>query len=296
MKHILAYGEIIWDVYPGQRVLGGAPLNFAAHIVRCGGSCELLSAVGDDKLGYEAMTQIESLGMSDRYIQTNGHPTGQCCVSINDRGVPSYHIVEDVSYDYIDFSGQIREDICDFDILYFGTLSQRSERSRKTLRALIAESRFSQIVCDVNLRPNCYDRESILLCLENATILKVSAEEEPVLRNFAQYAPKDESPGEIAKAICEKYSNIQICLITMGGDGSYGYERASGIGYSQPAKGDNVVSTVGAGDSYLAAFVVGTLNDLPMADRMDMAAHVSGFVVGCVEAIPRYTISELYKK
>ncbi len=287
---ILAMGEVIWDVYPDKKALGGAPLNFAAHAVLCGAESALVSAVGADELGAAARAELADFGVDTRYIKTAEFPTGQCLVTLDENAVPHYNVLRGVAYDNITLSDAELADINAraFDALYFGTLIQREPTSRATLRALLAACSFPTVICDVNLRPNCYDAASVSLCLSNATVLKVSMEEEPLLRALAGYAPQDESPLAIAQALCAACPQLRTVILTLGKDGSFAYTAADGKSYTQPAIGDKVVSTVGAGDSFAAAWLTSYLAGKPVPECMKKAAEVSGFVVAHTQAVPRY--------
>jgi fructokinase len=206
---ILALGEIIWDVYEGPEphaVIGGAPLNFAAHCVRCGADCALVSAVGKDTLGREAAGILRAFGVDDRYVAEVAAPTGTCRVSLDASGVPTYCITPDVAYDAIALTDEQLKEIrqAGYAAFSYGTLIQRTPAQRALLDRILAAVPFPEIFCDVNLRPLCYDRDSALRCLAHATTLKVSLEEEPLLRALELYpAPKDETPAAIAAAIAE---------------------------------------------------------------------------------------------
>lgn len=287
---ILSVGEIIWDVYPEKKVIGGAPLNFAAHAVICGAESVLVSAVGEDALGEEALGALHSFGVDCRYIKKNKHKTGQCIVTLDEQAVPCYHVLTDVAYDNIVLSKSDIDEIVNqsYDALYFGTLIQRNACSAEALRTIVAHHAFRIVFCDVNLRPNCYDRDSVAFCLKNATVLKISAEEEPLLREFGMYAPKDESLKAVAESLCKAYPQLEIVLITLGKEGSYAYEAKTDKDYFQAAVGERVVSTVGAGDSYSAAFLTSYLSGKSITDCMKKAAEISGFVVAHTEAVPVY--------
>ena len=143
------------------------------------------------------------------------------------------------------------------------------------------------IVCDVNLRPDCYDLESIAFCLQNATILKVSFEEESLLRACAEYIPTGSTPRAIAEALCEAYPQLEVVIITLGKNGSYSYCSKEQSECYQEAIGNEVVSTVGAGDSFTAAWLTSYLNQQPMEQCMKYAAQISGIVVANLQAVPR---------
>jgi fructokinase len=287
---ILSVGEIIWDVFPDRRAIGGAPLNFAAHCALCGAQSALLSAVGGDPLGEESLKALADFGVRTDYVQTNSLPTGQCIVTLDENRIPSYRILRGVAYDGIVSSdgtvGRIASE--QFDALYFGTLIQREQVSRRAVREIVQKCRFETVFCDVNLRPDCFDADSVAFCMENASILKVSMEEEPSLRALAGYRPKGEDVQSVAQAICERFGNVRILLLTLGEKGSFAYDARSRKAYRQEALGGSVVSTVGAGDSFSAAWLASYLAGKPIEACMRKAAEISGFVVAHTEAVPKY--------
>ena len=289
-KKILAFGEVIWDIYPEEQVIGGAPLNFAAHSAACGVKSYLLSGVGADELGIAAMEKIRDFGVKTDFVQTvQAAPTGQCLVKLNARSVPSYNVLKNVAYDGIclteDDLAQVRAQ--KFDVLYFGTLIQRDMISRSALSALLEACDFEDIFCDLNLRPDCYDADSVSLCLRNATILKISDEEEPILRKMGFYHCFSDSPEAIAKAIAARYGNLKHILITCGAKGSMQYVTESGECFHQSIVKVPVVSTVGAGDSFSAAWLSAHLDGLPPTTCLRKAAELSAFVVSRREAVPK---------
>lgn len=234
--------------------------------------------------------EMTEFGVECRYIKKNTQPTGQCFVTLDEAGIPHYNVLCDVAYDGIALDGGDFSRIAEegYDALYFGTLIQRETASRKAVRDLVATCHFPTVICDVNLRPNCYDSDSVKFCLRNASVLKVSMEEEPLLRAFGGYTPADDSPRAVALALCESYPQLEVVLVTLGKDGSYAYTAKEGREFRQKSIGDTVVSTVGAGDSFAAAWLVSYLNQKPIAECMRRAAEVSGFVVAHTQAVPRY--------
>ena len=293
MVKILTFGEIIWDIYGSDEVLGGAGLNFAAHAGKCGAESAILSAVGNDKLGERAVAEISRLGVDTRFLLKNNYETGKCLVTLDGRGIPSYELLTNTAYDFIKIGEQEFSEIknADFDALYFGSLIQRSGESRATLRKLLTEVSFKDVICDVNLRKNCYDRESVLFCLENATILKISDEEEPLLREMKLYSAEDSTPEKITVAIAKKYKNIGCILFTMGERGAYVYESREKRGFYSSPKSAKVISSVGAGDSFTAAFVTSYLSGNSDESSAELAAALAAFVVSRKEAIPEYRIT-----
>lgn len=281
-KSILSVGEIIWDVFDGGARIGGATLNFAAHCALLGADSNLLSAVGYDELGDKAMNAISDLGVRMELIERVNYPTGSCKVTLDDKGVPRYDVARDVAYDHLTLP---QKELPTYDALYFGTLIQRSDDSRAVLKSVLAGKKARVVMCDVNLRKDCYNEESAQLCLSSATILKISKEEEPLLRSMGLYTPISSSELDVAKAIADRYKNISVIVFTKGSDGSSAYCR-NGEAVYQPALGGTAVSTVGAGDSFSAAFLMSYLRGQSVAEALKNGAELGGYVVACEGAVP----------
>lgn len=280
---ILSFGEIIWDVYPQKKCIGGAPLNFAAHAAREGAEAYLLSAVGNDTLGAEALDIIKEHGVDTSLVHTaDGLPTGQCTVTLSDSGVPSYRIEENTAYDHIPFADGAAD--IGFDAFVFGTLALRGEHNRKTVRELLKKNVAREVFVDLNLRKPFYSKKNIILGLENATILKVSDEELPAVMQMA-FGTETDSEGSIG-IIAEKYKNIKLIILTCGADGSVAYDLCNGETHRCAIEKVSVVSTVGAGDSFGAAFLVNYLSGKSIPCCLERAAHVSALVVSRAEALP----------
>ena len=179
-----------------------------------------------------------------------------------------------------------------FDALYFGTLIQRQDKTRKLLRHICDVGAFGEVICDVNLRDGCYDADSALYCLRSATILKISDEEEPRLRQMGMYQCEHTTAEAIARCICREYPNVKILLLTMGHNGALAYCGKSGKAYYTPAVPADTVSTVGAGDSFLAAWCTAYLGGESIEVASERAAMLSSFVVSRKEAVPDYEIRD----
>lgn len=282
---ILSFGEIIWDVYADKSCIGGAPFNFAAHAAGLGADSYLVSAVGDDKPGTDALKAAKKFGIKDDFIQTvPDKQTGACLVSLNEQKVPSYNILTDVSYDYISFPQNIEG--MEFDVFCFGTLIQRSENNVKTIIDLLNKVKFKEVLCDINIRPPFYNENSIRLCFESASILKISREELSVTVK-AVFGAEVKDYSAAAEMIVSAYKNIKLVIITLDSDGSYVYDAENKTEYRRMCEKVNVVSTVGAGDSYTAAFAVSLLSGDNIKTALDKATKLSAFVVEHAEAVPR---------
>lgn len=278
---ILSFGEIIWDIYPDERCIGGAPLNFAAHAAQQGAESLLISAVGDDALGTAAREALLRFGVDDSLVSTvTGKPTGQCLVTLDEENKPHYDLLADTAYDAISCDA-----IPACDAFVFGTLIQRSAHNRRTLQWLLENGQFREVFCDLNIRPPYYDRDSVERCLRYATMLKVSREELPAVTEllYGESLPIEEAIGQL----CTDHPNIRLCLVTLDRDGALVYEAATDKTFRQAAKPVDVVSTVGAGDSFGAAFLTTYLRSGDIDAALQKAVEVSAFVVAHKEAVPQ---------
>lgn len=280
---VLAVGEIIFDIFGNEAAIGGAPLNFCAHCVACGAQAALVSGTGNDEYGKKALEEMKKFGVRTDFVCRNNLETGKCIVTVSN-GQPSYNVLRPAAYDRvcIDIDAIKKYSA---DVFAFGTLVQREETSRSAVRKILEECSFGEIFCDVNLRKGCYDRESCALCLENATILKLSDEEEPLLAQFGFY-DTDKNEKNLLRNIAQKYNNIRIILFTKGEKGSVVYDVANGRFADISAVKTNVISTVGAGDSYSAAFLCEYLKSGDLIKAGESGAKRSAFVVSKKEAIP----------
>ena len=280
---LLSFGEVLWDVYPDDRFIGGAPLNFAAHCARHGMDAYMLSAVGDDALGKQTLPRLENWGLHTEFVSVLSHKqTGKCLVTLDENSVPSYNLLTDVAWDEIPCQAAADRR---FDVLYFGTLALRSRYNADSLQSLIAAGSFRHIFVDVNIRPPFYSRESVCFALENATIVKLSDEELPTVAAVLEL-PLCDDQAENAKVLAEKFPNLQLILITLGKAGSCAYAVANQAFYTQGPVEANVVSTVGAGDSFGAAFLAYYIENRPIAQCLEHAAQVAAYVVSHFDAIP----------
>lgn len=280
---LLSFGEILWDIYPAQKYLGGAPLNFAAHFSKHGGEAYMVSAVGRDSLGQAALEQLTAWRVNPAYIaQLEGKETGQCLVQLDEHGVPSYTIKQDVAYDYID-SAAVADG---FDALYFGSLALRSEHNRQELMRLINSHRFPEVFVDVNVRQPFVSRESLLICTENATVLKISDEELPLFSG--EVFGREYDSAAVVKKLASTYGNLNVVIVTRGAQGSLAYDCRSNRTVRCDAEPVTVASTVGAGDSFSAAFLYRYMAGWDIPRCLKAASRVSAYVVSRTEAVPEY--------
>lgn len=279
---VLTFGEILWDVYPTEKFLGGASLNFGAHLAKHGHEVYMLSALGQDDLGREALEQVRAWNMRTDFVaMLADQPTGACVVTLDEKGMPTYDLKNNVAYD--DISGEVAGD---FDVLYFGTLALRGDHNRASVKKLLAEKTFTQVFVDVNIRPPYQFPETAAMAAENATILKVSEEE---LNEVARLLGMEKAKHDVfAKALAAKYPNLRYIVITLGGDGAYGLDCVSGAEVTCPSEKVKVASTVGAGDSFGAAFLHKLFTGGDLESCLRYAGKVAAFVVSQNPAVPDY--------
>lgn len=284
---LLAFGEILFDLFPGDAHLGGAPFNFSAHTVLQGGEATLLSAVGADAYGERARSGAAALGVdTGRIAVLPTLPTGTCLVELCEGG-HSFHLRDHVAYDRIPYP----EGLPPYDVFSFGTLALRHEENRRTCARILAEHAFREVYSDLNLREPYVVREAVLFCLENATVVKISDEELPAV--LALSIGRDLPPEEAAHALAAAFPHIRLLLITCGADGALALSTADGAMYRADAAKVKVASTVGAGDSFGAAFLYWYFHGRTVLDALAIASAVGGFVVTHEEAVPFYRIGDI---
>ena len=274
-KKIAAFGELLWDLLPNRKVLGGAPANFIYRINSFGDNGTLLSKVGNDKAGREAREALKRLGVSDENIQTDYEfPTGSVKVKIDNFGNADYNIITDVAYDHIEINAEMIDAFSQASCVCFGTLVQRYGISKNTLRELIHESPDVVKFLDINLRNNCYTAASIEESLKMANILKTNDEELLITKNLLNL--KHENLKELAQETIEKY-NLEIILCTLGSNGAFCLTNEDVFYYDsgyQISLGD----TVGSGDAFSAGFVHYYMNDRPIEEALSFGNAAGAMV------------------
>lgn len=281
---ILSFGEILWDVYPDEKYLGGASLNFAAHLAKNGEEAYMLSALGRDTLGADAKSMVEKWNVSTRFVaELPDKETGKCLVTLDENRIPSYNLLDRVAYDFIP-TDTVEGD---FDVLYFGTLALRGAYNRDALQALLSRKAFREVFVDVNIRPPFYSEESVRFAFSKATIVKVSDEELPTVQGLLGMAKSDDYVA-FAEALKDSYPNLNCIIITRGGEGAYALNCKTGEHAACPSEKVQVVSTVGAGDSFSAGFLHKYLAGACLMDCLAYATKIAGFVVSQYDAVPEY--------
>ena len=278
-KVIVGIGEILWDMLPAGKALGGAPANFAYHALRLGEEGWVVSAIGDDPLGAEIM-EIVAEKRLNHLIAVTDQPTGTVRVSLDAKRVPSYNITEDVAWDNIPFTPEMEALAARADAVCFGSLVQRMASRDSVLRFLRATRPEALRVFDINLRQHYYSREVIDESLKLADILKINDEE---IRIVADMFGLGDDDTAACRALIARYG-LQLVILTKGADGSEVI--TADESFPQKAGKVKVVDTVGAGDSFTAAFVVAYLRGLSLSDAQRLANETAAYVCSCKGAMP----------
>jgi fructokinase len=283
----LAFGEILWDVIDGKEHIGGAPFNLSAHLARMGTEAAIVSSLGKDGRGERAMEILKSMGLRSSFVKINEDlPTGVVLVEIDGAGKPTYDIKEGVAWDRIELGDEQIEEIRGetWDVLVCGSLAQRTEYNRKSLRALLEAAAPREVFFDVNLRLDYFSAAILKETMERTSILKLNDEEVPVVSGLV--LGKELKDREFCEAI-ESEWGIHTTAITRGGQGASVYQ---GDRYVHvPAAPVDVVDTVGAGDSFSAAFLYGLHKTGDILKAAEFAVKLSSFVAGSQGALPPYS-------
>ena len=271
---IFGIGEIVWDCLPEGKKLGGAPVNFAYYAGKLGAMSYPVSAVGADELGREALSQCRSLGLDTRFISVNNYPTSRVLVSLDGAGIPQYEILEGVAWDCLEARPDVLEAVSCADAVCWGTLAGRSAGSFRAISSLVNAASESCIkVFDINLRQHYYSRECIESSMEAATALKLNEDELPVLINLFSL-PQEASPALMKIA---RRWNLQYVIYTCGSSFSEIHSTSGMLSHIATPE-VKVVDTVGAGDSFTAAFITSLLQgkaiEAAHSDAVALAARV----------------------
>lgn len=280
---IVGLGEVLWDCLPQGRKLGGAPANFAYHVSQFGFESCVISAIGNDDLGHEILDNFNEKGLHYN-IPFVAYPTGTVQVSLNDKGIPEYDICTNVAWDNIPFTDALKQIAENTHAVCFGSLAQRNEVSRKTIYDFLdhmPQTADTLRVFDINLRQHFYSAEIIKTSLEKCNVLKINDEELIILRDMFGY--KMDTDG-ICQEILKTY-NLRMLILTCGTEGSYVYESSGSWSFlATPIV--EVADTVGAGDSFTAAFVASILLGKNIQEAHKIAVQASAFVCTQHGAMP----------
>jgi fructokinase len=284
---VVGLGELLWDLFPKGKQLGGAPANFAYITALLGDSGIVASRVGDDRLGQEALWHLKSSGLDVSRVQRDlTHPTGTVKVEVDHRGQPEYHISENVAWDFLEFSedwialARATHAVC------FGSLAQRNSVSRATIRAFLsALPSFAIGIFDVNLRQSYFSGDLLRDSARHAKILKLNHEEFPRFLDLVQSPLKGSERSDVSAArwLCREFG-IRLVCITRGAAGSALITAESHD--EHPGFSVKIADTVGAGDAFTATLVHHALRGSSLHTMNAAANRMGAWVASQEGAMP----------
>jgi fructokinase len=283
---VAAIGEVLWDMYPDAARFGGAPANFACHAAALGADAPLVSAVGEDDLGYRAIATLEKHGVDiTSVVRDHAHPTGYVDVTLDSLGRANYRFAEDAAWDHVCWADVLSLLGQQVDAVCFGTLAQRSRETRETIRRFVGATPPGTLrMFDVNLRQSYFDEEVVDTSMRLATGVKLNEEELPVVARLCAVQGSDQQ--ELLRGLLERYE-LRVAALTCGPDGAL---LMTPDDLSEcPALPTTVVDTVGAGDAFTAVLVTDFLRGARLGEINRHANAVASFVcsqAGAVAPLP----------
>lgn len=281
-QYVVGLGEILWDMLPSGKQLGGAPANFAFHAGQFGLQSVAVSAIGNDELADETIRQLEQKHLAYALPRVD-YPTGTVQVSLDADGVPAYDIKEGAAWDNVPFTDEIKDIARNCRLVCWGSLAQRNAVTREMIYNFLDSTPAGCMkVFDINLRQNFYSKEIVKESLRRCNMLKINDEELVTLGRMFGY------PGLDIENKCwlilGKY-NLDILVLTCGVNGSYVFTPGA-MSFIETPKVE-VADTVGAGDSFTGSFCAAVLAGKPVAEAHRLAVKVSAYVCTQVGAMPQ---------
>ncbi len=286
---VAGLGEILWDVLADSEEIGGAPINFAYHAGALGADSVAVSTIGNDKRGRQATKELLARGLNLEAVSIDqNHATGFVDASVDAEGVAHYFFPENIAWDHLALNDKAIRLAPRVNAVCFGTLAQRSEKSRTAINRFLNAAPQAMKVYDMNLRQHFYSKEIICDSLEKADVLKLNDDE---IQAVAPMFSLTGNENEILRALHKKF-NLQYSVLTRGGNGSLL------IGNNEEVESNGVVvnnmtDTIGAGDSYTASVIIGLLLDHSLQEISKHANKLAAYVCSCKGAMP--AIPDEYK-
>jgi len=299
---VVGVGEVLWDLLLTGPQLGGAPANFAYHARSLGCESRVITRVGDDERGREVLRRFRNMGLPDATVQVDKHaPTGTVQVQLSGNGLAHFTIQENVAWDHIALTVEAVTVASSADAICFGSLAQRSQKSRDTIRKLVTAATPTLKVFDINLRQSFYSSDVIEESLNLSNVLKLNDDELPRLVDmFALTGSVENQIEQLARAF-----DLRVIALTRGANGSLLYQELEDVrgGGALPSPDESepghhtrwsdcasrcvqVVDTVGAGDAFTAALVLGLLEKMDLDEINSVANEVARYVCSQPGATP----------
>ncbi len=283
---VVCFGEVLWDILPSGPLPGGAPMNVAYHLKKCGLHPAIISKVGNDQYGNGLVNILKECGVSTGYIEIDEHqPTGLVYAQTNDQNEVTYDIVQPSAWDFIDYKDEYADLVYHTGYFVFGSLASRNTISAQTLEKLLEAAGIK--VCDINLRSPYFNQQKIENLLRKSDILKMNSSE---LELIAGWFGNLKTAEEKILLLQERF-HIDTVIVTKGDQGAlvnYG-----GIVYHHRGFRVNLADTIGSGDAFLAGFLAHSLQGSSVEAALEFACGMGAFVASKKGACPAYERSEV---
>jgi fructokinase len=287
----LVIGEILWDLFPSYKRLGGAPFNFAFHVHHFGRAVHLVSGVGNDENGKKIVAFLQKYHLDISMIQVvPGYPTGQVLVQLDEQGKPRFNILTETAYDQIEYQPVLTEGLAQTDLVYFGSLIQRTRKGHETLHRILKQRpAHTRCLYDVNLRPGCYNKAVVNESLKLSDVVKLNNEELDTLMEMFAFSHSQQS---FIDYLLNHYRLDMLCL-TCGAEGSHLYT-ADRHSFAKAAEIDRIADTVGAGDAFAAVLAIGYLEGWQPGRILETASTFSSHICQIEGAVPLEKTNDFY--
>lgn len=287
---MIGLGEVLWDILPSGRVLGGAPANFAYMTNVLGDEGIVASRVGNDEFGYEACGVMQRLGLNTAYLQQDTeHETGTAAVSIDAAGQPDFTIKESVAWDFLQWTSEWEELSSRADVVCFGSLAQRSPGSAAAIESFLRNAPAKALrICDVNLRQSFYNKEVLRKSFQHAHIVKMNEQELLQISSLLNLSVGTEET--LAKRLLKEYSLLLVC-ITLGDRGSVLVSEAQTVEHGGFRV--KIADAIGAGDAFTACLAHYYLRGHSFEDLSEFANRFASWVATQRGATPSISAGQL---
>ncbi len=280
---MVGIGELLWDLLPEGKQLGGSPMNVVYHCQAAGINSAVISAIGKDALGSEIIDQLTKRSVSTEFVQFHeDKPTGTVTVTL-DQGIPDFTIHPDVAWDEIIWNDKLEELAQTVDAVAFGSLPQRNDISRNCILSFLESMKPESLrIFDINIRQDFHSKELINASLSHCNILKINDEELPILANYLNLEGSEE---EQLRTLIDHYT-LKLIAYTKGAHGSWLITQDAKTEMLAPKI--KISDTVGAGDAFTGVMIAGILNGNPLKEIHQKATEVAAWVCTKAGAMPTY--------
>jgi fructokinase len=288
---MIGLGEVLWDILPSGKVLGGAPSNFAYMTHLLGNEAIVASRVGNDQLGREACTLIQKLGLSTAYVQhDHQHETGTATVSIDAEGQPSFTIKESAAWDFLEWTAEWEELSSRADAVCFGSLAQRSSRSAETIETFLRNAQTRALmICDVNLRQSFYSKDGLSRSFQHAHLVKLNEQELVLVSSLLELGVGTQE--KLARQLLNEFA-LRLVVVTRGSRGSLLVSESETVEHGGFQV--KVVDAIGAGDAFTACLAHYYLGGYSLQDMGEFANRFASWVATQRGATPLISPAHLH--